>query len=300
MLKRTIYLTSPLKVSVRYGQLILTPTDGNDTVARSVPIEDLAHVIIDNQRVIMTMPAINELGRHNVGVIICDERSQPHIMLNPLDSNTLQGQRYRTQLEATLPAKKSIWQQIVTAKIRNQSELLDKIGKDGNRLKPYYKNVKSGDSDNREGIAAKIYWTELFGTGFSRSRDGLPPNNLLNYGYSILRAATARAIVGTGLLPAIGLHHCNRSNAFPLADDFMEPFRPFVDYAVCQLLHSGASQLNKESKTALINVMYCDTAVNAKTHPLSIALNMLCTSALKIMDGEGKVLNVPSFAKNES
>ncbi len=234
MLKRTIFLSSPLKVSVKYGQLILADSDGQKPDSH-IPIEDLAYVVIDNQRISITIPAINELVGQNVGVIVCDDKNMPRILMNPLDGNTLQGQRYRIQLEATLPAKKSIWQQLVAAKIKNQSEHLNRLNKDGDVLKPYYKNVKSDDSDNREGIAARIYWTKLFGGDFSRSRDGFPPNNLLNYGYTILRAATARAIVGAGLLPALGVHHCNRSNAFPLADDLMEPFRPFVDKTACQL-----------------------------------------------------------------
>jgi len=292
MLKRTIFLSSPLKVSVRYGQLILTDPDGQNPDF-SIPIEDLAHVIIDNQRISLTIPAVNELIRQNVGVVVCDEKNMPHILMNPLDGNTLQGQRYRIQLEATLPAKKSIWQQLVTAKIKNQSELLNRLNKDGDILKPYYKNVKSDDSDNREGIAARIYWTRLFGADFSRSRDGFPPNNLLNYGYTILRAATARAIVGAGLLPALGVHHRNRSNAFPLADDLMEPFRPFVDRAVYDLFQNRKYQLDKETKSALINTLYLDTNVNGKVHPLSISIGILCTSAIKIMAGENKTLNVP-------
>ncbi len=294
MLKRAIFLSSPLKASVRYGQLILTDLDGKKPDS-SIPIEDLAHVIIDNQRISITVPAMNELVRQNVGVIICDDKSMPHIMMNPLDCNTLQGQRFRTQLEATLPAKKSIWQQLVTAKIKNQSELLNMLNKDGDILKPYYRNVKSDDSDNREGVAARIYWSKLFGADFSRSRDGFPPNNLLNYGYTILRAATARAIVGAGLLPALGVHHRNRSNAFPLADDFMEPFRPFVDSIVYELFRNGKYKLEKETKGALINSLYLDTKINGKVHPLSIALGMLCTSAIKILAGESKTLNVPTL-----
>lgn len=292
MLKRTIFLSSPLKVSVRYGQLILTDPDGQKPDS-SIPIEDIAHVVIDNQRISITIPAMNELVGQNVGVIVCDDKSMPHILMNPLDGNTLQGQRYRIQLEATLPAKKSIWQQLVTAKIKNQSELLNRLNKDGDVLKPYYKNVKSDDSDNREGIAARIYWTKLFGANFSRSRDGFPPNNLLNYGYTILRAATARAIVGAGLLPALGIHHRNRSNAFPLADDFMEPFRPFVDRIVYDLFNDGKYQLDTETKGTMINTLYLDTKINGKVHPLSIALGMLCNSAIKIMAGESKTLNVP-------
>lgn len=135
----------------------------------------------------------------------------------------------------------------------------------------------------------------LFGPKFIRSREGSPPNNLLNNGYSILRAATARAIVGAGLLPALGIHHRNRSNAYPLADDFMEPFRPFVDYLVYNMVQKDITDVDKRVKAELINVLYVDTIVRDKLHPLSIALEMLCTSAIKIMQGESKLLSIPSF-----
>ena len=292
MLKRTIYLSSPLKISVKDEQLLITLRD-NDKPTSTVPIEDLAHVVIENQQVSITIPALNALIRQNVGVIICDDKSMPHILMNPLDSNTLQGQRYRTQLEASLPIKKSIWKQIIVSKIANQSRLLNKLGKDGDILKPYYMNVKSDDSDNREGIAAKLYWQKLLGKGFDRSRNGVPPNNLLNYGYTILRASVARSIVGSGMLPALGIHHRNRSNAFPLADDLMEPFRPFVDEVVINLFTANHSRIDKESKSEIINVLYCDTTVNGKIHPLNIAVTMLCTSVIKMMDGECKSLNLP-------
>lgn len=294
MLKRTIYISTDLKVSVKNAQLILADKSNGVEVSK-IPIEDMAFLIIDNKLVNITIPALNELVENNVGVLICNEKGMPNMMVSPLESNTLQGQRYRIQLDATLPAKKSIWQQLITAKIKNQSMLLNYLNLEGDVLKPYYRNVKSGDSDNREGVAARIYWSMLFGKGFIRSRDGLPPNNLLNYGYSILRAATARAIVGAGLLPALGVHHRNRSNAYPLADDFMEPFRPFVDNVVYNMTVNGITELSKGAKAELIQVLYSDTVVGRKMHPLSIALEMLCTSALKIMSGDGKLLSTPSL-----
>lgn len=297
MLKRTIFLSTPLNATVHYGQLVISSIDKDESNFSKIPIEDVGNVIIDNQRVKISIPALNELADHNVGVIICDNKGMPKSMLNPLESNTLQGQRYKIQLEATQPSKKIIWQQLVESKIRNQSELLNRLGKDGSLLKPYYNNVKSGDSDNREGIAARIYWSKLFNGEFTRSRDGFPPNNLLNYGYAILRAATARAIVSAGLLPALGIHHHNRSNAFPLADDFMEPFRPFVDRTVYELYINGVSHLDKGAKSALISLLYCDISIDDKLHPLSVALEMLCTSAIKIMSGEGKKLKAPCFIK---
>lgn len=299
MLKRTIILSNPLRASTSMGQLVLSAPDDNSALVSKIPIEDLSIVIIENQRVAITIPAINELTSQNVALIICDKHCMPSCIINPLDSNTLQGQRYRTQLEATSPTKKSIWKQIITSKIKNQSQLLNLRNLDGDILRPFYTNVKSDDSDNREGVAAKIYWSKLFGKDFSRSRDGTPPNNLLNYGYSVLRAATARAIVGAGMLPALGIHHHNRSNAFPLADDLMEPFRPFVDSIVADLFANGKSTLNKESKSLLVNALYCDTLIGNKIHPLSVSLTIMCTSMLKVLGGEAKTLRLPHFISSQ-
>lgn len=180
-------------------------------------------------------------------------------MLMNLESNTIQGERYRAQIDASEPLRKNLWKQTVEAKIANQAYLLNKLGKDGSILRPLYENVKSGDADNREGIAAKMYWPTLFGDGFIRSREGATPNHLLNYGYSILRAATARALMGAGLLPSFGIFHRNRYNAFPLADDIMEPFRPYVDEAVYKLYSDGATELDKAAKAALLHLLFCDT-----------------------------------------
>lgn len=294
MLKRTVALITPQRVSVRLGQLVMAPID-DDSKPTTIPIEDIGFLFIENQRVSITLPAINELINRNVGVVICNSQGYPNAMLNPLDCNALQGQNRQIQFEASLPSKKAMWQQIVMGKIRNQCELLNRLGKDGDALKPYWKNVKSGDSDNREGVAAKLYWQRLFGHDFIRAREGFPPNNMLNYGYSILRSATARAIVGAGLWPGVGIHHHNRANPFPLADDFMEPFRPFVDNIVFNLYESGAASLNKDIKAELIKVIYADTFVNGRAHPLSLAISMLCTSAIKVMAGEEKTLNLPLF-----
>lgn len=293
MLKRTIVISSACSISTRNNQLVIEPRGG--APAASVPIEDLATVVIEHQQASITMPALNALLEHNVGVAVCDSKGMPSGMFCTLDGNTLQGERYRTQLEASLPTKKSVWQQIVAAKIRNQSLLLDSHGKRGELLRPLYLNVKSGDSDNREGIAAGIYWKELLGSGFTRSRYGEPPNNLLNYGYSILRSATARAIVAAGLLPTLGLHHKSRYNSFPLADDLMEPFRPLVDEIVLQLMEESQMELNKETKARLINVVYADSMVNGMRHPLSIALRILCNSVKEAMGGKCKKISVPEF-----
>lgn len=292
MLKRTIIITTPCRLNIRNAQLLIENETG--TVS-TVPVEDLGNVIIENQQTHITLPAMNTLIGQNVCVTICDRKSMPSGMLFPLEGNSLQGERYRLQVEASLPVKKSLWKQIIESKIRNQSILLDKSGLDGEPLKPYYRNVKSGDSDNREGVAASFYWKELFGHEFLRDRNGASPNNLLNYGYAILRAATARAIVSAGLLPSLGIHHKSRYNAFPLADDLMEPFRPWVDETVLSLTRESCHDLTRETKNRLVNVVYADACVEGRRHPLSIAMTLLCASVVAVMNGEQTKLRTPEL-----
>ena len=222
MLKRTLLFTSPVYLSLKDEQLVVCFKDTPDD-KRTIPIEDIGFVLIDNPMVSITMPLVNKLADNNIALIFCNEKSMPNAMLQNLDTHSLQCEILNKQIAIGEVLRKNLWKQTVEAKIKNQSKLLMKLGKDGNVLKPYYSNVKSGDADNREGAAARIYWMRLFGNDFVRDRNLPGINSLLNYGYTILRAATTRALMGAGLLPAIGIFHHNRSNAFPLADDIMEP-----------------------------------------------------------------------------
>ena len=262
-------------------------------IQKSVPIEDIGFVVLEDQQTSITLPLLNALSDNNVAVIFCGENRMPNAMLMNLDSNKTQGESYRSQIEASEPLKKGLWKQIVEAKIRNQSALLQKLGRDGSKLKPYYMNVKSADADNREGIAAKIYWSELFGTDFIRSRDGLPPNNLLNYGYTILRAAVTRSIMGSGLFPAFGIFHRNRYNAFPLADDLMEPYRPYVDELVYNLHNQGHEQLTKEVKGQLLRILFVDTHFDKVMRPLDVGLTFTSSSMAKCLSGIQKKIVYP-------
>ena len=216
MVKRTLFFSNPCRLTLKNCQLVVENHETGET--RTVPIEDIGVVLIENQMVSVTVPALNALTENNCAVVFCDSRHMPVSMLMNLDSNSVQAETYRYQQDASAPMKKILWKQVIESKIRNQSRLLSELGKDGEMLKPLYSNVKSGDSDNREGLAARIYWNALFGDGFLRSRDGGDPNAMLNYGYAILRAAMTRAIMGSGLFPAFGLFHKNRYNAFPLSD----------------------------------------------------------------------------------
>lgn len=292
MSKRALFFSTPYCLSLRNGQMIINTREMPD-MQQSVPVEDIGFVVLEHQQTSITLPLLNALSDNNVAVILCGDNRMPNAMLMNLDSNTTQGECYRAQIEASEPLKKGLWRQIVEAKIRNQAALLDKLGKEGDKLKPYYMNVKSGDADNREGIAAKIYWTELFGADFIRSREGSAPNNMLNYGYTILRAAVARALMGSGLFPAMGIFHRNRYNAFPLADDIMEPYRPYVDEIVFELHANGIDRLDKEAKNRLLRVLYTDTVFDRMTRPLDIGLTVTSASLNKCFQGIQKKLTYP-------
>ena len=292
MIKQTLMFTSPVYLSLKDQQMVITFKDNQDTVTR--PIEDIGFVIIENPQVSITVPLLNELADNNVSVVFCDKKQMPKTMLMTLEGNTTQQESYQYQLDASAPTKKNVWKQLVECKIKNQALLLNNVGKNGSVLKPYYLNVKSGDTDNREGAAARIYWGLLFDEGFKRERDGLPPNNLLNYGYTILRAAVARALIGSGLYPAFGIFHRNRYNAFPLADDVMEPYRPFVDQIVYRLYYDGAvSELNSESKGKLLRVLFSDVKMGKVTRPLENALSLTTASLLRMYKGEIDKLSLP-------
>ena len=294
MIKKTIYISKPCSVHLKNCQMEVTDKETGDV--RTVPIEDIGIVVVENQRVAFTIPVLNALSDNNTTVVFCNERMMPNSILLPFEGNTVQSETYKLQMDISEPLKKQLWKQIVVAKIRNQAAVLDALGKDGSILKPLYSNVKSGDIDNREGQAARLYWRMVFDEEFVRDQngeDGL--NAMLNYGYAILRAAMARAIVGSGLSLSYGLFHKNKYNAFPLADDLMEPFRPYVDSAVIELWSEGICELNKESKVALLSVLTCDTMLNDFQRPLEIGLTFTTASLVKCLKGEEKCLILPQL-----
>ncbi|AKU69950.1 type II CRISPR-associated endonuclease Cas1 [Prevotella fusca JCM 17724] len=241
MIKKTLCFSNPIYLSLRNAQLVLhlPEVESNKTLPeamkkeaeRTIPIEDIGVVILDNRRITITSGVMEALLENNCAVITCNPKSMPIGLLLPLSGNTIQNERFRSQLEASLPLRKQLWQQTIKQKILNQEHTLRiNTDKETNCMRVWSNDVRSGDPDNLEARAAAYYWKNLFTEypNFVRDREGIPPNNLLNYGYAILRAIIARALVGSGLLPTLGIHHHNRYNAYCLADDIMEPYRPYV------------------------------------------------------------------------
>lgn len=310
MIKRTLYFGNPAYLSTKLAQLEirLPEVENNDTLSetfkenaiKKVPIEDIGVVVLDHKRITITHGALAALLDNNVAVITCDEQRMPSGLMLPLSGNTTQSERFRHQIDASLPLKKQLWQQTIQYKILNQRAVL----KSSRRLKcsnmeAWAKEVKSGDTENLEGRAAAYYWQNLFGEidGFRRNRDGVPPNNLLNYGYAILRAVVARALVGSGMIPTLGIHHHNRYNAYCLADDIMEPYRPYVDKLVVEMVDSGMdiSKLTTDIKSKLLSIPVLDVVINGKRNPLMIGVGITTASLYKCYSGKLRKIAYPTM-----
>ena len=310
MIKKTLYFSNPAYLSLKNNQLVikLPEVEKNDKLpesfrtesTRTVPVEDIGVMVIDNKQITFTSGLMEALLENNCAVVTCDSRSMPQGLMLPLEGNTTQSERYTAQIEASLPLKKQLWQQTVQAKITNQATVLQTVRNLSVRnMQKWANEVKSGDIDNLEGRASAFYWKNIFPEidGFTRGREGLPPNNLLNYGYAILRAVIARALVASGLLPTIGIHHHNKYNAYCLADDIMEPYRPFVDKLVVEIIDSGMNyqELSKEIKVKFLNIPVVDVLINGQRSPLMIAAGQTAASLAKCYLGEIRKISYPSF-----
>lgn len=296
MIKRTLVISNPFHLETRHEQLILKSKETNQE--NKIPIEDIGYLIIENHRVGITIPTLQKLSENNVAVVFCNDKHAPCSMLLNLDGHHIQQERFRAQINASKPLHKQLWQQTIKAKINNQAALLQMQSKKIESLVTFSKNVQSGDSTNREALAAKYYWKHLIETPkFTRERFGAAPNPQLNYGYTILRAATARALIGVGLLPTLGIHHHNRYNDFCLADDIMEPFRPFVDQIVLNIIKDYGlnDDLIKEEKQELLQILTVDVNVEEQIKPLMIALNQTASSLRKCFEGESRKLIYPQL-----
>jgi len=302
LLTRTLFITRPCQLRLRDGQLLAVYNQvrgQEDLPDKSAPLEDLGFVVLEHPNISLTRSLLAGLLEHNVALVACDDKLMPAGMFLNLEGHTLQSERFRAQIEACEPLKKQLWQQTISAKIRNQAEVLNHWGAEGHFLMERARQVKSGDADNEEARCSYYYWQRLFppAWNFYRRRDGEPPNNLLNYGYAIIRAATARALSGSGLLPTLGIFHRNRYNAFCLADDVMEPYRPFVDDIVRGIVHktSALDPMLQEHKVALLNVLQGDVILDGQKSPLSVAIQRTAASLARCYLGEQRKVLYPGF-----
>ncbi len=307
MIKKTLYFGNPIYLSLRNAQLVLRKPDADkleesfkQDAERTIPIEDIGVVVLDNRRITITTGAMEALLGNNCAIITCDSTNLPVGLMLPLSGNTTQSERFRNQIDASLPLKKQLWQQTIRQKILNQATVLNKnTGAIVKNMQVWANEVKSGDPDNLEARAAAYYWRNLFPSlpNFVRGREGDPPNNLLNYGYAILRACVARGLVGSGLLPTLGIHHHNRYNAYCLADDIMEPYRPFVDDLVINIMqkYPDYTELTQSIKTALLMIPSLDVMLDGKRSPLMIAVGQTTASLAKCFNGELRKIAYPEL-----
>lgn len=297
MIKRTLFFGNPAYLSTKNEQLVVSfPEEGK---AESViPIEDLGYIVLENPQITITNGLLMKLVQNKTAVITCDNQHLPCSIFQPMVGHTEQTERMNHQLNASLPLKKQLWQQTIVAKIENQAMHLQMRGKNSLKLKRWAKEVKSGDTENHEAISAAYYFQNLFNIEeFSRNQKGIPPNNLLNYGYAILRAVTARAICSSGMLPSAGIFHRNKYNAFCLADDIMEPYRPYVDALVYDIVETGCQidELNKNIKTDLLSIPAMDVTLDGKSSPLMIAMSRTTNSLYECFLGSSRKLLYPEF-----
>ena len=295
MIKRTIEISGRGNhLSISQGSLIVSR---NDEQLGRVPLEDLGLLILDAADTTYTHWVLTEVLASGGGVVLCGRNHHPAGLLLS-QANWLQTQRLRQQVEASIPLRKALWKQVVQAKIRHQAEALGVNATAGRALAALAPTVRSGDPSNVEAQAARKYWRPMFGEAFRRDPEGQPPNNLLNYGYMILRAAVARAVCGAGLHPSLGLHHKNRSNAFCLADDLLEPFRALVDVKVRELTAAGAREINRETKTELLSLLTATVELDGQAGPLMVALEKMTASLVRCYAGEDRKLVFPKLWPN--
>ena len=302
MIKRTVEISTPgCYVHTKHEQLVI---EKDGFKLGSVPIEDLGVLIFDNPQILITSALMGFLAEQNVSVIFTDAKHLPSSVTIPYSANTIQTKVLNTQIDISLPTKKRLWSAVVSAKILNQSKVLELCGGDGTALREISKNVASGDPKNLEAYAARIYWRRLFGDEFRRDRDAADENALLNYGYAVVRAATARAIVGTGLHPGLGINHKNQYNPLPLADDLVEPLRPMVDLRVHSIIREmipdadGSERqiiLDRDTKREILGLLADECLYDGRKLPLMVALGNYVASVKQVMTGEAEKPVIPTL-----
>lgn len=309
MIKRTLYFGNPAYLSLQNEQLVIkmpevenapVPDKFKQDAVRTIPIEDIGIMVLDNRRITITQGLIEALLDNNVATLSCSSSHMPVGLMLPMAGNTTLTERWRVQMDASVPLKKQMWQQTVQQKIKNQAAVLaSKHGTVVKNMLAWAADVKSGDSDNLEGRAAAYYWKCAFPTieNFTRGQDGDYPNAMLNYGYAILRAIIARSLVSSGLMVQMGIHHRNKYNAYCLADDIMEPFRPYVDSLVMDIVAKDepTEELTKEQKVALLSLPTTEVIVDGKRSPLEVAAATTTASVYKCFAGESRKILYPEM-----
>ena len=294
MIKRVLCFENPARLSLKLAQMVVELQD----VTRTLPIEDIGVVILDHKQITITHALIDALLANNVAIVTSNDKHLPVGLMLPLDGNTLQSERFRAQIDASEPLKKQMWQQTIVAKILGQAHVLGTQLIEHNNMLKWAKDVRSGDPENMEARAAAFYWRNMFEKdAFIRDPQGLPPNNLLNYGYSIVRAMMARALVGAGLLPTLGIHHHSRYDAYCLADDIMEPYRPFVDMKVLEMWKNGGitSDISSDQKRELLGITTMDVSISGHRSPMMLAIQTTAQSVQKCFSGEARKIIYPDW-----
>lgn len=310
MIKKTLCFSNPAYLSLKNKQMLIRLPEiaKNDTLPdaykkmaeRVISVEDIGVIVVDNKQITITSGLIEALLDNNVALITCDKSSLPVGLMLPLCGNTIQNERFRYQLSASLPLKKQLWQQTIRMKLHNQRRNLEYLyGRPFKNIEKWENEVKSGDPDNYEARAAVFYWKNIFigNPNFIRCREGESPNNLLNYGYAILRAVIARSLVSSGLLPTLGIFHHNRYNAYCLADDIMEPYRPYVDRLVIDVMESvdDYSEITKEIKGKLLAIPVLDVIIKGQKRPLMLAATQTTASLYRCFSGEQRKIDYPEM-----
>lgn len=310
MIKKTLCFSNPAYLNLLNGQMLIRlPEEEKQTAedtkfqkhpARSIAVEDIGVVVIDHKQITITSGLLEALLENNSAVITCDSRSMPVGLMLPLCGNTVQNERFREQLDASQPLRKQLWQQTIRMKIHNQRRTLEYVyGRPFTNIERWENDVRSGDPDNYEARTAVFYWKNVFRNqpDFIRDREGEAPNNLLNYGYAILRAVIARALVSSGLLPTLGIHHHNRYNAYCLADDIMEPYRPYVDRVVLEIMDDldDLSTITRYMKQKLLSIPTLDVMIRGQKRPLMVAASQTTASLQRCFSGEQRKIDYPEM-----
>ena len=296
MIKRIIEISNPSYIHMRDYQMIV---EQNRNEVGRVPIEDIGVLILSNPAITISSSLVSSCQKNNCIVVFCDRKHLPVSILLPLSGNSMHSKILNIQTSVKKPVKKRLWQRIVIAKIESQARVLISCGKNSSVLESMKSRVKSGDPDNVESQAARVYWPLMFGKGFKRDQKADGTNSLLNYGYALLRASVARALCGTGLHPALGIHHHNQYNPMCLADDLMEPFRPVIDRKVHKLGEKEIFDISKRTKSFLLSFFSESLVFRGKELPFIVGLQHAATSLKKALTEGPESLEIPSITDKE-